>query len=118
MQVHYEPLSNTEKYFIVILLITYAVLLLSALLMTGSDYIPCKLDIDKNCDTTQYFLRLLPFYAITFSLNIGIVLSAYYLNKLAKKSIYFFRTLTIPPFIFLIYYSSQHGNELLRAFSM
>ncbi len=77
-----------------------------------------KLEIDENCDAAQYFLRLLPFYAITFSLNIGIVLSAYYLNKLAKKSIYFFRALILPPFILLIDYTSQYGNELLRAFSL
>lgn len=118
MQVRYEALSNTEKYFIVILLITYVALLVTALFITGNDYIPCKLEVDENCDTVHYFLRLLPFYAITFSLNIGIVLSAYYLNKLAKKSIYFFRALIVPPFIFLVVYTSQYGDALLRAFTM
>jgi hypothetical protein len=118
MQVRYEALSNTEKYFIVILLVTYVALLVTALFITGDNYVPCKLEIDENCDAAQYFLRLLPFYAITFSLNIGIVLSAYYLNKLAKKSIYFFRALILPPFILLIDYTSQYGNELLRAFTL
>ncbi len=116
MTQQYEALTNTEKNFVVILLLAYFALMVAALILVGDANTPCKLDIDENCEAGRFFMRLLPFYAITFSLNIGIVLSAYYINKLGKKSIDFFKALTVPPFIFLIYYLYHYGALLLRAF--
>lgn len=117
MQQHYEELSNTEKYFIVILLALYAGFIITAALTIG-DYVPCVLDLEpeSKCNFGDYFAGLTPFLVISYALSCATVLSAYYLNKLSKKSIVFFRLLFIPPLVFLVYYFYYYGAELLKAF--
>ncbi|MGB4811190.1 MAG: hypothetical protein WBP13_01735 [Methylophilaceae bacterium] len=118
MAQQYEALTNTEKYFIVILLIIYMALLVTTLLIMGTHPPPCRLEIDKNCGLWQYFLGIAPFYTSMFTLNTAIVLSAYYLNKLSIKSVKFFRLLTLPPFLLLIYYFYNYGDELAKTLAV
>jgi hypothetical protein len=115
----YEALTNTEKYFIVILLALYVVLLVIATLTMGH-YVPCVFDMapQAKCDFASYIASLTPFYGIMHALSCAIVLSAYYLNKLSIKSIQFFRLLTIPPLLFLVYYLYHYGDALIQAFKL
>jgi len=112
----YENLSSNESYFVVILLVLYVLTILLGLLTWGEA--PCVLDVDGACGFGEYFKRLLPFYGFTFALNFAIVLSAYYLNKLSKKSILIFRALTVPPLLLIFYYCYHFGNDLLKALTL
>ncbi len=116
MSQQYENLSNTESYFVVVLLVLYVLAILLGLLTWGEA--PCVLDMDGACGFGEYFWRLLPFYGFTFALNFAIVLSAYYLNKLSKKSILIFRALTVPPLLLIFYYSYHFGEDLLKALTV
>ncbi|HQO17026.1 MAG TPA: hypothetical protein PLG02_08690 [Methylotenera sp.] len=109
----YEALSDTEKYFIVILLALYAGTFLVGIIFWGE--VPCILDLEGECNFGTYFKRLLPFYGFTFAINIAIVVSAYYLNKLAKKSILIFRGLILPPLLCLFYYLYLYGSHFIKA---
>ena len=114
MSQQYEELSNTEKYFIVILLLIYIAALISAFILINHHSTPCKLS--DQCGLWQDFLGLAPFYAIMTALNSAIVLSAYYINKLSKKSVQQFRMLTVPPFILLMYFATIMVKNSLKLF--
>ena len=113
MSPNYETLSDAEKYFIVILLALYAGTFLIGIMFLGE--VPCMVDLEGECKFGTYFKQLLPFYGFTFALNIAIVMSAYYLNKLAKKSIFIFRGLILPPLLALFYYLYHYGSNFVRA---
>lgn len=116
MSQHYETLSSTESYFVVILLALYLASLLVGLIFWGAT--PCVLAPESECGFAEYFKRLLPFYGFTFAINIVIVLSAYYNNKLSKKSILIFRALFVPPILCTVYYLYHFGGDLLKAFTL
>lgn len=117
MSQQYEKLTSTESYFVVILLVLYVLAILLGLLTWGEA--PCVLAIDgSQCDFGEYIKRLLPFYGFTFAINFAIILSAYYLNKLSKKSILIFRALLVPPLLLIFYYFNQFGSDLLKALTL
>lgn len=116
MTLQYEKLSSTESYFVVVLLVLYVLSILLGLAAWGEA--PCVLDFDGKCGMGEYVKRLLPFYGFSFAINFAIVLSAYYLNKLSKKSILIFRALIVPPLLLIFYYFYHFGDDLLKALTL